>query len=366
MKKDLAGVEKGLLLLGSFIIVVAVYLGVKFLFPITAPFIIAYLIALCIERPVKWLAGKLGGRNGIAAGIIVALLIIVLVVSLGYVGWLGIKEIKALVKNYDYYVIYVQQSASGICNNIDGWLGITDGSSYAFLCDMAGKITRSVAEGLDTQMVGKVVSISLPVAVNVIKVMGSIIVGIMSIIYLSGALDKIRDWCRHSVFRREIKVVSESLNRLIHVYFKVQAIIIVANAVVCVVGLMLVGNPYAFVIGVLIGVIDALPIFGAGTILLPWALFELVSGDFFVAAVLLTLYVVTYFVREILESRFMGTRLGIAPFTMLMVIFVGLMVYGIMGFILGPVSYCIIKALILYLKTAIERGKLSSIRKNIE
>ena len=55
----------------------------------------------------------------------------------------------------------------------------------------------------------------------------------------------------------------------------------------------------------------------------------------------------------------MGERLGIAPFTMLIVIFTGLMVYGIMGFILGPISYCIIKALIHYLKTVIERGKLN-------
>ena len=50
--------------------------------------------------------------------------------------------------------------------------------------------------------------------------------------------------------------------------------------------------------------------------------------------------------------------MGIAPFTMLMIIFVGILIYGIMGFILGPVSYVIIKALIGYLKTVIERGTL--------
>lgn len=84
----------------------------------------------------------------------------------------------------------------------------------------------------------------------------------------------------------------------------------------------------------------------------------LLSGKIYEAAVLITMYIITYFVREIMESKCMGEKMGIAPFTMLMVIFVGLMVYGIMGFILGPISYCVIKALILYLKTVIERGRI--------
>ncbi len=54
----------------------------------------------------------------------------------------------------------------------------------------------------------------------------------------------------------------------------------------------------------------------------------------------------------------MGDKMGIAPFTMLMIIFVGILLYGIMGFILGPVSYVIAKALIGYLKTVIERDKI--------
>lgn len=366
MKSELTLVEKIFLLTGSFTIAAAVYLGVKYLFPITAPFVIAYLVAMLIEKPVKWLARRLGGRNGLAAIIIVVLMFVVLGGALGYVIWLGIKEIRELIQNYNYYVIYVQQSAAGICSNIDCWLGIADGSSFALVSDVAGQIVASLSDGVGGQLVGKVVSISLPMVINVVKLVGSFIVGVMSVIYLCGSMDKIRAWCRHNVFRREIKIVGDSLGQLIHIYFKVQAVIIVINALLCVIGLMIIGNPYAVVIGVLIGLIDALPIFGAGTVLLPWCVFELISGNFFPAAVLVTLYVLTYFVREIMESRCMGTRLGIAPFTMLVVIFVGLMVYGIMGFILGPVSYCIIKPLILYLKRIIERGKLKNIRKYYE
>ena len=76
------------------------------------------------------------------------------------------------------------------------------------------------------------------------------------------------------------------------------------------------------------------------------------------AVILVVLYIVTYFVREIMESKCMGDRMGIAPFTMLAVIYVGILVYGVVGFILGPISYCIIKALVLYLKSILEHDKL--------
>ena len=102
------------------------------------------------------------------------------------------------------------------------------------------------------------------------------------------------------------------------------------NAGICIAGLLLIHNPYAVVIGILIGLVDALPFFGTGTVLIPWAVILLLFRNYYAGAVLLSVYVMTYFVREIMESKCMGDRLGIAPFTMLMVIFTGH--YGVWNF----------------------------------
>ena len=109
-------------------------------------------------------------------------------------------------------------------------------------------------------------------------------------------------------------------------------------------------SPYAVMLGIIVGVVDALPVFGTGTILIPWMLFNLIMKNFLSAVVVLVTYVITYFVREIMESKCMGDRMGIAPFTMLAVIYIGILVYGIPGFITGPVSFVIIKALVLRLR----------------
>lgn len=72
-------------------------------------------------------------------------------------------------------------------------------------------------------------------------------------------------------------------------------------------------------------------------------------GRYVNASVLVTIYVITYIIREFMETKLMGDKLGISPLTMLIVIYIGLLLYGLWGFILGPISYCIIKELIVYL-----------------
>ncbi len=348
------------LLFGSLCIIAAVFLGMKYLFPLGAPFIIAYLVALAIEKPVNWLARYLRGRVMLASVIIMVLLTSAFLLAAGYLFTLGIAEVKSFIRNFDYYMIEVRQATARMCLNMDGWLGISDGECLSFVDGCMEWCTQALTRNGGSAVWGRVMSISFPVVIRIAAVAGSVIVSLMSVVYLSRQLDKIREWRQKSIFCEEVQAVTAGLKKLMGVYFKVQAIIMVINAALCIVGLLVIKNPYAVVIGVLIGIVDALPIFGTGTVLLPWAVIRLIMGDFFEAAILVTVYLVTYFVREIMESKYMGNQLGIAPFTMLMVIFLGLMVYGILGFILGPVSYCIIKTLIVYLKTVIERGKLKN------
>ena len=171
-------------------------------------------------------------------------------------------------------------------------------------------------------------------------------------------MEKYRSWRENTIFKDEVGAVHVGLRNLINVYFRVQLIIMSINIVVCSTAFLMIGNPYAILLGVLTGIIDALPIFGTGTVLIPWAVGSLLFGHVKNAVILVVLYIVTYFVREIMESKCMGDRMGIAPFTMLAVIYIGILVYGVVGFILGPISYCIIKALVLYLKSILEHDKL--------
>lgn len=343
---------------GIVIITVSVIAGFKYVFPFVAPFVIAYAVAVMIEKPVNRLARVFKGRKMIASAVIVILFSAVLCVGIGLAAYFGLAEIKSFIKNYEYNMVTFRQTAARICFNMDGWLGLSDGQCLDFICRCMEKFEKTVDNGGVSQIMTKVVAISVPAVIKTITVTGSVIICFISVVYLAVVIDNVRDWKKENVFRMEIKAVSDSLYRLIHVYFKIEALILVINSILCIIALLIIKNPYAVVLGILIGIVDMLPVFGTGTVLLPWALFELVNKNVTSAAVLVSAYVVTYFVREIMESKCMGDKTGIPPFVMLMVIFLGIMIYGIMGFILGPVSYCIMKALILHLKIEIERGTL--------
>lgn len=345
---------------GIVIITVSVIAGFKYVFPFVAPFVIAYAVAVMIEKPVNRLARVFKGRKMIASAVIVILFSAVWCVGIGLAAYFGLAEIKSFIKNYEYNMVTFRQTAARICFNMDGWLGLSDGQCLDFICRCMEKFEKTVDNGGVSQIMTKVVTISVPAVIKTITVTGSVIICFISVVYLAVVIDNVRDWKKENVFRMEIKAVSDSLYRLIHVYFKIEALILVINSILCIIALLIIKNPYAVVLGILIGIVDMLPVFGTGTVLLPWALFELVNKNVTSAAVLVSAYVVTYFVREIMESKCLGDKTGIPPFVMLMVIFLGIMIYGIMGFILGPVSYCIMKALILHLKIEIERGILKN------
>lgn len=345
---------------GIVIITVSVIAGFKYVFPFVAPFVIAYAVAVMIEKPVNRLARVFKGRKMIASAVIVILFSAVLCVGIGLAAYFGLAEIKSFIKNYEYNMVTFRQTAARICFNMDGWLGLSDGQCLDFICRCMEKLEKTVDNGGVSQIMTKVVTISVPAVIKTITVTGSVIICFISVVYLAVVIDNVRDWKKENVFRMEIKAVSDSLYRLIHVYFKIEALILVINSILCIIALLIIKNPYAVVLGILIGIVDMLPVFGTGTVLLPWALFELVNKNVTSAAVLVSAYVITYFVREIMESKCLGDKTGIPPFVMLMVIFLGIMIYGIMGFILGPVSYCIMKALILHLKIEIERGTLKN------
>ena len=345
---------------GIVIITVSVIAGFKYVFPFVAPFVIAYAVAVMIEKPVNRLARVLKGRKMIASAVIVILFSAVLCVGIGLAAYFGLAEIKSFIKNYEYNMVTFRQTAARICFNMDGWLGLSDGQCLDFICRCMEKFEKTVDNGGVSQIMTKVVTISVPAVIKTITVTGSVIICFISVVYLAVVIDNVRDWKKENVFRMEIKAVSDSLYRLIQVYFKIEALILVINSILCIIALLIIKNSYAVVLGILIGIVDMLPVFGTGTVLLPWALFELVNKNVTSAAVLVSAYVVTYFVREIMESKCLGDKTGIPPFVMLIVIFLGIMIYGIMGFILGPVSYCIMKALILHLKIEIERGTLKN------
>lgn len=104
--------------------------------------------------------------------------------------------------------------------------------------DVMEKFEKTVDNGGVSQIMTKVVTISVPAVIKTITVTGSVIICFISVVYLSVVIDNVRDWKKENVFRMEIKAVSDSLYRLIQVYFKIEALILVINSILCIIALL--------------------------------------------------------------------------------------------------------------------------------
>ncbi|MCI6020756.1 MAG: AI-2E family transporter [Clostridia bacterium] len=355
--------NKLILIGGSAGISVAVFVGVRYILPITAPFVLAFFLSVLLENKVTALADIAHGRvfrgNKTAAAIvIVTILTAVVIAVLGALGYFAMSEIRGLVSNYDYYCAVCDAQVAQACERMDGWLGLEIGRMYGVVCNGVDSLKKSFDGGKMASAMGTSFAYASFAMKKILLWAGAFFMLIISTVYMSRDMNSYRQWKKNTRFREEADVLWSALAKLGNVYFKTQLIIICCTAAVCTVGLLVIGNPYAVVIGITIGLLDALPFFGTGTVLIPWSIIAVLAGNVWHAAVLMTVYVITYFEREILESKLMGKGLDISPVTMMAAIYTGLLVYGFWGFVLGPVSYCLIKGGIQLLKCQIERDKI--------
>ncbi len=120
-------------------------------------------------------------------------------------------------------------------------------------------------------------------------------------------------------------------------YFRAYLILMTVTFFELLTGLSIVGVPSPFAAAFIIAIIDALPVLGCGTVLVPWAALSFYQGEIWRGAGLLIVFGVIYIVRQFLEPRLIGKMTGVHPFVALFFIFCGWRLAGVLGLILAPV-----------------------------
>ena len=122
-----------------------------------------------------------------------------------------------------------------------------------------------------------------------------------------------------------------------------------------VIGLSILGAKYAFIMAIVISVVDVLPILGSGAVLVPWAIIACLSSDTPLGVGLLVLYAVTLIIRQIAEPRIVGSTLGLHPLATLAAVYLGLKLIGFAGIFIGPMVAMMLRE--IFFKGVEERHK---------
>ena len=326
----------------------AVYGGFKYLLPLVVPFIFAYGAALWLRPSVRYLERRLkfrflGKERGIPASVIGGAEILAVfggILGLLYFGGSRIfRQLYQFTNAFPGWINWLDVNLTGLCRKLEAAFGLKNDYLVASARDMVGELGNAVKTSTMTLIMNTSMAILRNAASMVIFL---IIFFVASLLFLQ-EMDDIRERKSDSMFHREFSLIGRRLVNVGSAWLKTQLVIMSITSIICTAGLFFIGNPYSLLLGIGIGFLDALPIFGTGTVLIPWGIFMLIQKKWKSGLVLLGLYVVCYFIRQILEAKIMGGKVGLSALETLISMYVGLKLFGIAGFLLGPMGLLIIE-----------------------
>ena len=285
-------------------VTIAVYLGMKYLLPLVIPFFIALFLARFMQPLIRKIRKKIKINSGLLAGIFL------LIAGILY-GCCCCLE--------DWFKIPAEQLQNVILENITVFI-----------------------DNLQVNLIPTIMNESVNYIRIFVEILGVVLITVISTILIAKDFDKLKECNSKYYYYRYIQNLGHHLMAAGGSYMKAQLLIMTIIAVICILGLLLLKNPYALLVGIGIGLLDALPVFGTGSVLIPWVIIELLRGNFFQAAILFSLYIICSCTREFLEPKLIGDKLGFPPVVIIITIYIGLNLFGIPGVFLGPISLLLI------------------------
>ena len=325
----------------AFLILLAlggILLGIKFLLPFLFPFILGALLALAAEPGVRFLTSRLKLPRAAASGIGVGALFAVICAVLTLLVGLALRELRVLAG----ILPQMELTARSGLESLQLWLlNLSERTSPGIRSLLQRNVNALFSDG--TAMLDEVTRRALGMAGSFLTQLpdGALGIGtaVLAAFLTSAELPRIRQWVRTKLPQKPIQSAAEFLTRLRATagqWLIAQLKLISITCLLLTAGFLLLRIEYAPLWAMVVSLVDALPILGTGTILVPWALVCLVQHDTARAIGLLGIYAATSLTRSTLEPRFVGRQLGLDPLVTLISLYVGFRLWGIAGMMLAP------------------------------
>ena len=323
-------------------VVLLVCSAVIWLLPYVWPFVLAMLLAAILEPVARLLRKAL--KKTKAARIIATLLCMLLLFGLLTLGIMAIssrvvREAANLLRATpdlarSLYNVLIEKANQLYAD----YQHLLPENFLEVANNALNSITSSVisfAGSLSTRVAGATINTatSLPIAIL------TFIFTVMGTFYFSYDRERIVGYFRETIpepVMNHFRLIRDGVFSALFGQIKAQIFISFVLMLIIIAGLAIMGEPYALLLGVLIGIADVLPVLGAGLFLNTWAIVEIIVGNYYTALGLFIIYLVCVIVRQIIEPRIVGKQLGLHPLLTMLSMYVGYKVIGALGLIAGP------------------------------
>lgn len=326
--------------------ILAFYVFFKYIFPLIWPLAAAASLAILLYPIVRFLHRKFKINKIIGTLLILVLLTVILGIISAIVLEKIISQITLFADNFEYYQRCVNDAVTDVCCYVENMFGMEDGC----VLDIVNLGINDFISKMKNKIMQFVIGTSIPAVRSMIDVIIAAAMIIVAFFLIMKDMEKIKTGAKNSVFGREIAFVYQRSVVVFKAYIKAQFIIMIIVAVFSIIGLTCAGNKYAWLIGIGVGVLDALPLFGSGLILIPMTIIYFVMGDLVKAAIIFTAFIACYFAREFLEPKLMGDKMGVNALMTLAGIYVGYRLFGFLGMFAGALTVIFMSDIIKIIK----------------
>ena len=140
-----------------------------------------------------------------------------------------------------------------------------------------------------------------------------------------------------------IRVKKNNLREVVKIELK----LVIICMIIAIIGFRILRVPSAIFIGFVCGILDILPYVGTIIVFIPIIIYNIIMKEYLLVVGLIALYLLLQVVREILELKFLSSKLDIHPLVVMLSMYIGAEVFGIIGLLIGPI-YCLIAKDIIY------------------
>ncbi len=329
------------------IILGIVILLARYALGVLMPFLIAFLISLLLKPAVAFFHDKLKLPRGVAG-------IVLVVLFYALVGFLLIIGVQLFTSAKSFFLML----PSLYTYSIVPWMNRVFDSLQEFAGHLdpdAAAAYNAISANITTSLGGAVVNISKQVVTWVTsstlkapKFLLNVLIMVISTIFLTVDFPKINAFVQRQLSERWRTLLHNArvqLGRTLWSYLRSYAMILSITFVEIFLGLSIIGINNAAGIAIAIAVFDILPVVGSGIILLPWTIYTFISGNLTTGLGLAILYVVVIVVRQVMEPKIVGDRVGLHPIVTLLAMVLGTYLFGGIGLLGLPITIALIHAL---------------------
>lgn len=311
-----------------------IYVGFKMLF-FFMPFVIGWFISYIASPIVNWLEKRIKLVKKLGSVIIIIGVLAAVVLLIYLIGSKLWEEVAGVIRDMPAMYSDLEKGLEKIGESTSGLFDMLPVGIQSSINTMVDNFDKTMGD-----IIGRMSEPTVTAAGNFAKkipsVLISTIVTFISAYFFIAERDEVIRWSKQvapDAIVRRMSMVIDNLKYAVGGYFKAQMKIMVVVFALLLVGFLILGIHFNFLLAILIAFLDFLPFFGTGTALIPWALYKFLVGDYKMMVGLLVLYGVTQLVRQLIQPKLVGDSMGMGPLPTLVFLYVGYKTGGVFGMI---------------------------------